>query len=152
MNITFDNPFATYNQVDPPDFIDYKPTTTIKEDEPLTDSITAIKLSDLIENIKQKPITKNEPYSNGLAPFPEPSQNSGNPIVAKTQSEKRKSLEAVMDAQGITGEKKQTLLKIAKIESGFNTKAQSKNSSASGAFQFIDSTRKQFSSMSKKTS
>ena len=150
MNITFDNPFATYNQVDPPDFIDYKPTTTIKEDEPLTDSTTAIKLSDLIENIKQKPITKNEPYSNGLAPFPEPSQNSDNPIVAKTQSEKRKSLEAVMDAQGITGEKKQTLLKIAKIESGFNMKAQSKNSSASGAFQFIDSTRKQFSSMSKK--
>lgn len=39
-----------------------------------------------------------------------------------------------MDAQGITGEKKQTLLKIAKIESGFNMKAQSKNSSASGAF------------------
>lgn len=52
MNITFDNPFATYNQVDPPDFIDYKPATTIKEDEPLTDSTTAIKLSDLIENIK----------------------------------------------------------------------------------------------------
>lgn len=150
MNITFDNPFATYNQVDPPDFVDYKPTTTIKEDEPLTDSTTAIKLSDLIENIKQKPITKNEPYSNGLAPFPEPSYNSDEPIVAKTQSEKRKLLESVMDAQGITGEKKQTLLKIAKIESGFNMKAQSKNSSASGAFQFIDSTRKKFSSMSKK--
>lgn len=152
MNITFDNPFATYNQVDPPDFVDYKPAqmTTIKEDEPLTDSTTAIKLSDLIENIKQKPITKNESYSNGLAPFPEPSYNSGEPIVAKTQSEKRKLLESVMDAQGITGEKKQTLLKIAKIESRFNMKAQSKNSSASGAFQFIDSTRKKFSSMSKK--
>lgn len=40
-------------------------------------------------------------------------------------------------------------MKIASLESGFNPKAQSKNSSAAGYFQFIDSTRNKYSSLSR---
>ena len=40
-------------------------------------------------------------------------------------------------------------MKIASLESRFNPKAQSKNSSAAGYFQFIDSTRKSYSSLSR---
>ena len=40
-------------------------------------------------------------------------------------------------------------MKIASLESGFNPKAQSKNSSAAGYFQFIDSTRNKYSNLSR---
>ena len=40
-------------------------------------------------------------------------------------------------------------MKIASLESGFNSKAQSKNSSAAGWFQFIDSTRNKYSNLSR---
>ena len=66
-----------------------------------------------------------------------------------TPSKSRKILEQTLDKYGITGNKKITLMKIASLESGFNSKAQSKNSSAAGWFQFIDSTRNKYSNLSR---
>ena len=66
-----------------------------------------------------------------------------------TPSKNKQILEQTLDKYGITGNKKTTLMKIASLESKFNPKAQSKNSSAAGYFQFIDSTRKKYSSLSR---
>ena len=66
-----------------------------------------------------------------------------------TPSKNKQILEQTLDKYGITGNKKTTLMKIASLESKFNPKAQSKNSSAAGYFQFIDSTRKSYSSLSR---
>lgn len=66
-----------------------------------------------------------------------------------TPSKSKKILEQTLDKYGITGNKKTTLMKIASLESGFNSKAQSKNSSAAGYFQFIDSTRNKYSNLSR---
>ena len=66
-----------------------------------------------------------------------------------TPSKNKKILEQTLDKYGITGNKKTTLMKIASLESGFNSKAQSKNSSAAGYFQFIDSTRSKYSNLSR---
>lgn len=66
-----------------------------------------------------------------------------------TPSKNKKMLEQTLDKYGITGNKKITLMKIASLESGFNPKAQSKNSSAAGYFQFIDSTRNKYSNLSR---
>ena len=66
-----------------------------------------------------------------------------------TPSKNKQILEQTLDKYGITGNKKTTLMKIASLESGFNPKAQSKNSSAAGWFQFIDSTRNKYSSLSR---
>lgn len=66
-----------------------------------------------------------------------------------TPSKSKKILEQTLDKYGITGNKKTTLMKIASLESGFNSKAQSINSSAAGWFQFIDSTRNKYSNLSR---
>lgn len=66
-----------------------------------------------------------------------------------TPSKNKQILEQTLDKYGITGNKKTTLMKIASLESRFNPKAQSKNSSAAGWFQFIDSTRKDYSNLSR---
>ena len=66
-----------------------------------------------------------------------------------TPSKNKQILEQTLDNYGITGNKKTTLMKIASVESGFNSKAQSKNSSAAGWFQFIDSTRNKYSDLSR---
>ena len=66
-----------------------------------------------------------------------------------TPSKNKQILEQTLDKYGITGNKKTTLMKIASLESGFNSKAQSKNSSAAGWFQFIDSTRNKYSDLSR---
>ena len=66
-----------------------------------------------------------------------------------TPSKSKKILEQTLDKYGITGNKKTTLMKIASLESGFNSKVQSKNSSAVGWFQFIDSTRNKYSNLSR---
>lgn len=66
-----------------------------------------------------------------------------------TPSKNKQILEQTLDKYGITGNKKITLMKIASLESRFNPKAQSKNSSAAGWFQFIDSTRNKYSDLSR---
>lgn len=66
-----------------------------------------------------------------------------------TPSKNKQVLEQTLNKYGITGNKKTTLMKIASLESGFNPKAQSKNSSAAGYFQFIDSTRNKYSNLSR---
>lgn len=66
-----------------------------------------------------------------------------------TPSKNKQVLEQTLDKYCITGNKKTTLMKIASLESGFNSKAQSKNSSAAGWFQFIDSTRNKYSDLSR---
>ena len=81
----------------------------------------------------------------------EPTQYKSNQLKLKhnTSSKNKQILEQTLDKYGITGNKKTTLMKIASVESGFNPKAQSKNSSAAGYFQFIDSTRNKYSSLSR---
>ena len=81
----------------------------------------------------------------------EPTQYKSNQLKLNhnTPSKNKQILEQTLDKYGITGNKKTTLMKIASVESGFNPKAQSKNSSAAGYFQFIDSTRKNYSSLSR---
>ena len=81
----------------------------------------------------------------------EPTQYKSNQLKLNhnTPSRNKQILEQTLDKYGITGNKKTTLMKIASVESGFNPKAQSKNSSAAGYFQFIDSTRNKYSSLSK---
>ena len=81
----------------------------------------------------------------------EPTQYKSNQLKLNhnTPSKNKQILEQTLDKYGITGNKKTTLMKIASVESGFNPKAQSKNSSATGYFQFIDSTRNKYSSLSR---
>ena len=81
----------------------------------------------------------------------EPTQYKSNQLKLNhnTPSKNKQILEQTLDKYGITGNKKTTLMKIASVESRFNPKAQSKNSSATGWFQFIDSTRKNYSSLSR---
>ena len=81
----------------------------------------------------------------------EPIQYKSNQLKLNhnTPSKNKQILEQTLDKYGITGNKKTTLMKIASVESGFNPKAQSKNSSAAGYFQFIDSTRNKYSSLSR---
>lgn len=81
----------------------------------------------------------------------EPTQYKSNQLKLNhnTPSKNKQVLEQTLDKYGITGNKKTTLMKIASLESGFNSKAQSKNSSAVGWFQFIDSTRNKYSDLSK---
>lgn len=54
-----------------------------------------------------------------------------------------------LDKYDITGEKRKFLLKTAYLESGYRINALNRKSSASGWFQFIDSTRKRFSNADK---
>ena len=79
----------------------------------------------------------------------EPVQYTQLKLNHNTPSKSKKILEQTLDKYGITGNKKTTLMKIASLESGFNPKAQSKNSSAAGLFQFIDSTRNKYSNLSR---
>ena len=81
----------------------------------------------------------------------EPMQNTITTLKLNhnTPNKGKQLLEQTLDKYGITGDKKITLMKIAYIESGFNYKAQSNNSSATGWFQFIDIARKGYSSLSK---
>lgn len=81
----------------------------------------------------------------------EPVQYKSNQLKLNhnTPSKNKQILEQTLDKYGITGNKKTTLMKIASVESGFNPKAQSKNSSATGWFQFIDSTRNKYSNLSR---
>lgn len=81
----------------------------------------------------------------------EPTQYKSNQLKLNhnTPSKNKQVLEQTLDKYGITGNKKTTLMKIASLESGFNSKAQSKNSSAAGWFQFIDSTRNKYSDLSR---
>lgn len=132
----FDDPFATYNQVDPPQ-IDYKES--------------GYQLQSLIDNLKNLDFNKQSDVTD--LPQIETNyeiQDNIQPSVETKSSGKKAQLESVLDAQGITGQKKTTLLKIAKIESGYNPKSQAKGSSACGLFGFINSTRKQFSNLSRK--
>ena len=70
-------------------------------------------------------------------------------ITGNKPSKNKQVLEQTLDKYGITGNKKITLMKIASLESGFNSKAQSKNSSATGWFQLIDGTRNKYSNLSR---
>ena len=81
----------------------------------------------------------------------EPTQYKSNQFKLNhnTPNKGKQLLEQTLDKYGITGDKKITLMKIAYIESGFNYKAQSNSSSATGWFQFIDIARKDYSNLSK---
>lgn len=81
----------------------------------------------------------------------EPIQHKSNQFKLNhsTHSTNKQMLEQTLDKYGITGNKKTTLMKIASIESNFDYRAQPKKSSATGWFQFLDSTRKSYSNLTK---
>ena len=92
-----------------------------------------------IDKVKE-PIKVKEPMQNTITTLK---------LNHNTPNKGKQLLEQTLDKYGITGDKKITLMKIAYIESGFNSKAQSNSSSATGWFQFIDVARKGYSSLSK---
>lgn len=77
----------------------------------------------------------------------EPKENNNN--TSNNVSNGKQLLEKTLDKYGITGDKKTTLMKIAHLESGYKPTAQSKNSSAAGWFQMIDSTRSTYTNLSR---
>lgn len=105
----------------------------------------------IFNNSTKKPIQKPSifvNYTQVTNPKSTKSKSNDKPkYVGKSLS--RTQVEQLMDQQGIGGEKKTTLLKIAFLESGFKTSAKAKGSSATGLFQMIDSTRRKVSSVSK---
>lgn len=68
-------------------------------------------------------------------------EDSGSPIDTNNVKGK-KELSDLLDSMGISGDKKEFMMKVAYIESRYNSKATSNKSSASGLFQFVDGTRK----------
>lgn len=81
----------------------------------------------------------------------EPMQNTTTTLKLNynTPNKGKQLLESLLDKYGIIGDKKTTLMKIAYVESGFNSKAQSKGSSATGWFQFLDMARKEYTKLSR---
>lgn len=68
-----------------------------------------------------------------------------------TNNTTNNSFSKLLEQNGITGQKKTFLTKIAKLESAYNQYATNNKSSASGWFQFTDSTRKMFTNADKNT-
>ena len=147
--VTYD-PFATYNQVDPPQ-IDYKESNY--QLQSLIDNLKNLDFNKRLDVDDLPQIENNHEVKNDEYNIQNNTSDDKDTTQANTETKpnnKKAQLESVLDAQGITGQKKTTLLKIAKIESGYNPKSQAKGSSACGLFGFINSTRKQFSNLSRK--
>lgn len=143
-----ENYFATYSSSDPPYITeDYEQNKLLDQElKKSSPSPGLIDLLDISENDKQQ-------IKRGL-PVSEPGEfrtvfnKSFNPTIKMSTGSK--SLNEALDRQGITGTKRNCLIKIAKVESGMNQYATTRGSSASGMFQMIDSTRQSVSSVSKK--
>lgn len=143
-----ENYFATYSSSDPPYITeDYEQNKLL--DQELKKSSPGpglIDLLDISENDKQQ-IKRGLPVSEP-GEFRSVFNKSFNPTIKMSTGSK--SLNEALDRQGITGTKRNCLIKIAKVESGMNQYATARGSSASGMFQMIDSTRQSVSSVSKK--
>lgn len=142
--------FSTYESADPPYITqDYQQNKML--DMELKKPESSSKIIDLLdlpyqdkEQIKEgMPVEKPGKFANVF-------NSSYNPTFSSGLSKGSASLEQALDKQNITGTKRNCLIKLAKVESGMNQFAQSRNSSASGMFQMIDSTRREVSSVSKK--
>lgn len=142
--------FSTYESADPPYITqDYQQNKML--DIELKKPESSSKIIDLLdlpyqdkEQIKEgMPVEKPGKFANVF-------NSSYSPTFSSGLSKGSASLEQALDKQNITGTKRNCLIKLAKVESGMNQFAQSRNSSASGMFQMIDSTRKEVSSVSKK--
>ena len=68
-----------------------------------------------------------------------------------TNNNTNNNFSKLLEQNGITGQKKTFLTKIAKLESAYNQYATNNKSSASGWFQFTDSTRRMFTNADKNT-
>lgn len=154
----FNNPFATYNQVDKPDFITFEQNNIENIPFKEYESDNKIDLINLINKIKTQDSDQfnsiddddlNLIDNNTQNNIQNNTQNNIQNNVYKKESNSKKQLSQIMDDLGISGSKKQTLLKIAKIESNYNSKSQSNGSSACGLFGFINSTRRKFSNLSR---
>lgn len=161
--------FESYELIQP--FLTYETFTPEQEEVEDFSLLEQRSLTDLIDSIKQdsqettqdinnpisnitikKPTQKPSVFVNytqvtNSKPDNESKYNDKPKYVGKSLS--RTQVEQLMDQQGISGDKKTTLLKIAFLESGFQTSAKAKSSSATGLFQMIDSTRRKVSSVSK---
>lgn len=155
--------FEPYELIQP--FLTYEAFTPPEQEETEEFSLPEQRsLTTLIDNIKKEddkePIVQNEtsvaPATKNPSIFVNYTQQQTNHELSNSskpeyigKSLSRTQVEKLMDQQGISGDKKNTLLKIAFLESGFQTAAKAKGSSAIGLFQMIDSTRRQVSSVSK---
>lgn len=146
----FDNPFATYNQVDKPDFIIFEQNAIENIPFKEYENDNKIDLIDLINKIKTQDLDQFNLFEDDDLNIIDNQNIIQNNVQKKeSNSNSKQQLSKTMDNLGITGSKKQTLLKIAKIESNYNSKSQSKGSSACGLFGFINSTRRKFSNLSR---
>lgn len=141
-------PFLNYEQFTPSE---QEEVEDLPEQRSLTNLIDNIKKEDDKEQTIQNPITpiKKKPsiFVNYIQQQTSSTTSNEPEYVGKSLS--RTQVERLMDQQGISGDKKNTLLKIAFLESRFQTAAKAKGSSATGLFQMIDSTRKKVSDVSK---
>ena len=120
-----------------------------KAKEPVQYKHTQLNTPSKNKKILEQPLDKYGYFSINKAKEPVQYKHTQLKLNHNTPSKNKKILEQTLDKYGITGNKKTTLMKIASLESGFNSKAQSKNSSAAGWFQFIDSTRNKYSKLSR---
>lgn len=98
----------------------------------------------------QEIIEPQEEEQEAISKSPQKSSNKSSSVSNSTLSQ---IIDEVSKESGYEGLKnpdiKKVLMLQAKRESGFNSKARSNSSTASGYFQFIDSTRKTFSTLNR---
>lgn len=135
---------VSYNQVQVPQFMQ---ESTINY-EPIEEELTNENLINQ-ENLERIQNRKREGFA-GWKPLEQldNTQQSTNITLNMTPSKGNTTFEKAMDSylskHPEDAQYRQTLTKIAEKESNFNSKIKNKASSASGYFQFIDSTRKAY--------
>lgn len=127
---TLDNAFTTYNSVDPPED-NFTLKQPIQPYNPLQELHNKV-----IQEAMQRGFFSNEQKNRLFNKEPKTEKE----VIAMGKG--KDTLIQAMDKLGITGDKRTFMLKSAYIESGYNQNSTSSKSSASGFFQFIDSTRK----------
>lgn len=137
--------FATYQSVEAPDTSELSDPS--KMDIPEYEKST-FDLSNATQKAKATVSGFNLITDNNKFFHPDPIINtvenpteSSNPINVNNIKGK-KELSDLIDSMGISGDKKDFMMKVAYIESRYNSKATSNKSSASGLFQFVDGTRR----------
>lgn len=134
---------VSYKQVHVPSYLQ-------EEQEPIVDEQDNLIDPALIERVQNREKAQELDYR---PRWKTPIQESKENTTMAEQSKGSTSFEAAMNSylakHPEDASYRQTLTKIAEKESGFKSNAKNSHSSASGYFQFIDSTRKQYSNVSK---
>lgn len=139
------NYFAEFDSVDPPYVTeDYEQNklldVELKKPNPGAEVISLLDISDKDKQEIGLPVSPSGEFKNIF-------NDNFNPTLKMSTGSK--NLEQALNKQNVTGVKRNCLIKLAKLESNMNQYAKASNSSASGMFQMIDSTRRLVSSVSK---